>query len=182
VEGSGGIVLTLLDAQPPAKLVDGRILVPANREESLIEFELIGTIDERVRVEIFHPDAAENVSPTTVSGFFDVARDRRQTKPKGAEPQAPDEEPKRPSTVPPAPPPAVKDPSWLESIEHPGYRKAFQIIEESRSINEQELGQVLGNPRFVRAFSREYERFAQMLPFPIEVVTIEGMKAWRRAD
>jgi hypothetical protein len=56
------------------------------------------------------------------------------------------------------------------------------VIEERRSINEAELAQVLGSPRRVRAFAREFDRLVLLLPFGVEVLTVNGMKAYGRRD
>jgi hypothetical protein len=41
---------------------------------------------------------------------------------------------------------------------------------------------VLGSPRRVRAFAREFDRLVLLLPFGVEVLTVNGMKAYGRRD
>ncbi len=171
---SGGTRITLLDAHPPASLLEGRILVAPNKEEALVEFELEGPVDDKVRVEIFHPEAAEDVTPKLVEGFFDVARDRRLGKVRDT------------TSVPPAPAPAAPAASgeqgWPSLIEDEAFRRVLQIVAERRSISEEELVRVLGNARRVRTFAREFDRLRALLPFEVEVLTVQGMKAYARKD
>jgi len=172
---SGAIAITLLDAKPPGSLKDGRVFIPPNTEEALVEFELSGPVNDKVRVEIFHPDAAEEVAPKLVEGFFDVARDRRQTKPSGV----------MKITLPPeatAPAPSETQAEWASLIADEAFLKVLRIIETQRSINETDLVTVLGSPRRMRAFAREFGELCKRLPFEIEVMTVQGMKAYVRKD
>jgi hypothetical protein len=185
------LALTLLDAEPPAELTGGRLLVPPNRGEALVEFELLGAFDEKVRIEVFHPDAVEEVVAKVVEGFFDVARTRRA--PRRSD-QAPPPDATSPAPAPlalavapsPASAPAatVAPPtaSWTDLVTDDGYRKVLQIIEERRSINEEELQTVLGTPMRVRAFARSFDRLVLLLPFGVAVMTVNGMKAYARKD
>jgi hypothetical protein len=176
VQGRSEVAITLLDAQPPAVLAEGRVLVPPNRDELLVEFELAGEVDERVRVEVFHPEAIEDVTPKVVEGFFDVARSRGRTKlslPPGA----------RDAAVSPSPSQtASAGQEWAEQVADDGFRKVLEILAERRVINEAELQQVLGSPMRVRAFARSYDKLVLLLPFEVEVLTVNGMKAYARKD
>jgi hypothetical protein len=176
VPGRPDISISLLDAGPPATLADGRVVLPPNREEALVEFELEGLADDKVRVEIFHPDAVEDVTSKVVEGFFDVGRNRRLGKTKGSEGSIPP--PSAPAPTQPPPP----EQSWADLIADEGHRKALEIIAERRSINEDELEQILGSPHKVRAFSRQFDELMRLLPFGVEVLTVHGMKAYARKD
>jgi len=176
VPGHNDVAISLLDAGPPAKLADGRILLPPNKDEALIEFELEGVIDERVKVEIFHPDAVEDVTAKVVEGFFDVVRNRRLGKPKGAEGSVP------PPASTPKPPPVTPGLSWAESIQDEGYRRVLQIVEQQRIINEIEMEEILGSSRRVRAFSRVVEELMRLLPFTMEIKAVNGLKVYARKD
>lgn len=196
VPGRSDVSVTLLDVGPPASRADAHVSVPPNQEEALVEFELEGAIDEKVRVELFHPDGVEEVAPKLVEGFFDVARSRRLGKaskspsagldagaqgdePRGGGPLAEEREAPAPesSAAPREVAPAQR---WQELVEDPAFRQVLEIIEERRSINEAELLQVLGSPRRVRAFSRRYDELTRLVPFEIEVATVNGMKAYSR--
>jgi hypothetical protein len=184
IPGHPNVTVRVLDAGPPATVADGRIIVPPNRDEALVEFELEGEEDAKVRVEVFHPDAAEDVTPKIVEGFFDVARNRRLGKSRsGAAPATTEAE--EPIVIPPPPlapaaAPGEPAPADLGSDEH--YRRVLQIIADRRMIDEVELGQVLGSPRRVRAFARHIDALRSLVPFEIEILTVNGMKAYARKD
>lgn len=198
VPGRPDLALSLLNAGPPAHLVEGRIQLPPNRDEAVVEFELEGEFDEKVRVEIFHPDAIEDVTAKVVDGFFDVARNRRLGKARTGDSNGPPHpsaapDPKQSATERPTStkPSSSRRPSnqpvapaqdWTQLIEDEGYRRVLRIIEERRSINEEEMQQVLGSPRKVRAFSRQYETWTKLISFNVEICTINGMKAYVRKD
>ncbi|MBC7170950.1 MAG: PglZ domain-containing protein, partial [Polyangiaceae bacterium] len=52
VPGRPDVAINLLDAGPPAALAEGRVVLPPNRDEAVVEFELVGEIDKKVRVEV----------------------------------------------------------------------------------------------------------------------------------
>lgn len=178
VPGRPELTVTLIDAGPPASLSDCRIQIPPNRDEAVVEFQLEGEFDEKVRVEVYHPDAAEDVTSKIVEGFFDVARNRRLGKvPGGA------------STKPPAASSttvfakaASGTADWADSIEDEGYRKVLKSLEERRSINEEDISRTLGNPRLMRIFSRRYDAWVKLVPFEVEICTVGGLKTYVRKD
>ncbi len=183
------IALMLLDAGPPATLSDGLVLVPPNREEALVEFELEGEVDEKVRVEIYHPDAKEDVAPKEVEGFFDVARNRRlgqggsPTFGRIPSPSVPPEPLTDPDAAPPASeraPVVTIDPTWTDLIDDATYRQIFELVAQHQIVNEVEAEKMLGSARRVRAFSRAVDALAARLPFEVEIVTVSGLKAWKR--
>jgi hypothetical protein len=183
------VQLTLLDVTPPAKLGDGRILLPPNGESAVVEFELEGETDEMLRVEVFHPDAVEDVEPKMVEGFFEVFRNRRLPKPSGQTPQpAPASEgptpvaPRPPSVPPAGPPRSTVAGDWQGLIEDQGFREVLLYIEERRSMNEAELAQKLGSARRVRAFTRAFDALMARVPFVIEIVFVSGLKTYVRKD
>ena len=173
VKDRSDVAVTLLDAEPPASLSEGRLLVPPNRDEALVEFEIQADVDDKVRVEIYHPDAVEDVAPKVVDGFFDAVRSRRLPRPaRGGDDAAP--------VI--AATSRVTTDDWAGLIEDEGYRRVVTIIAERRSINEFELAEVLGSPRRVRAFARHFDQLVRLLPFAVEVITVQGMKAYARKD
>jgi hypothetical protein len=163
------LTITVLEARPPADLTNGRVFVPPNRGEALIEFEIGGPVDEKVRVEIFHPDALEDVTPKVVDGFFDVAAPRGHKKPTAPPPRG---------QVPDAPP----LPSWAELVPDEGHRRVLEIIAERRAINEDEVVQVLGSPLRMRVFARTFDQLVRLLPFEVEVRTVGAMKVYAKKD
>ncbi len=170
------LAIAVLNADPPAELVNGQLALVPEKEEALVEFEVTGgEVDEKVRVEVFHAEALEEVTPKIVEGFFDVGRDRRLGK-------------RKLDSVPPAAAPVAVAPSaapvagWAELIQDEAYRRALLILEQRRSINEAELAQVLGSPRRVRAFSRAFDELIRFIPFEVEIRSVQGMKAYTRKD
>jgi hypothetical protein len=188
--------LRLLNADPPADLRDGRVLVPPNRDFVLVEFELEGEADEKVRVEVFHPDAVEDVTPKTVEGFFDVARKRvsgaersgkssqtlQAVKVEVAAVATPQQGAATVTSAPAQKEVASPEKEWATLVEDAGFQKALTIIETQRMINEADLQMVLGSPRRVRAFSRHFDKLRSLVPFAIEITVVSGMKAYVRKD
>lgn len=82
----------------------------------------------------------------------------------------------------PAPAAAERRPGqdWSDQIGDPEYRRVLEIIAERLSINESELQQVLGSARRVRAFALKFDELVKLVPFEIEVLTVNGMKAYAR--
>src|SRR5690606_1963172 len=150
VPGRPNVSITLLDVGPPGQQADAHILLPPNRSESIVEFELEGEVDEKVRVEISHPDGVEEEASKLVEGFFEVGRTRRRSKPERPEPAS---EPTEPLSAEPEPPPVPAEESaaqrWEDSVKDPAFLQVLKVIEERRSINELELHEVLGSPRRV---------------------------------
>lgn len=172
------LAITVLNAGPPAQLLNGQLVLAPEKDEALVEFEVTGgEIDEKVRVEVFHAEAIEEVSHKIVDGFFDVGRDRRLGKLK-TESVPPASEP----GPGPTPQTATSVAGWPEQIQEEDYRRALLILEQRRSINEAELAQVLGSPRRVRAFSRAFDDLIRFIPFEVEIRTVQGMKAYTRKD
>ncbi|HEY5959034.1 MAG TPA: BREX-6 system phosphatase PglZ [Polyangiaceae bacterium] len=190
VPGRPDLTISLLNAGPPAELRDGRIQVPPNRDEAIVEFEIEGQFDEKVRVEVFHPDAAEDVTPKVVEGFFDAARNRRLGKASSGDSARPGtdsfssgESNRAPTDVTSVAPESIRSTlDWEASIENEGYRKILKAIQERRSINEEEITIILGSSRQMRVFSRQYETLVTLVPFEIEICTVGGMKTYVRKD
>lgn len=181
VVGRPDLAITILDAQPPAELVGGRILVPPSGDDAVVEFEVASEVDDKVRVEVFHPDAREEVTPKIVEGFFDATAPRRPGKAMATPPPpvATREGPSTPSSTPVAPPQSA---DWEDFVTDDGYKRVLKIVEQQRSINEEELLVVLRSPMRVRAFARSFDNLVRQLPFEVEVRTAGGMKVYTKKD
>ena len=181
VVGRPDLAITILDAQPPAELVGGRILVPPSGDDAVVEFEVASEVDDKVRVEVFHPDAREEVTPKIVEGFFDATAPRRPGKAMATPPPpvATREGPSTPSSTPVAPP---RSADWEDFVTDDGYKRVLKIVEQQRSINEEELLVVLRSPMRVRAFARSFDNLVRQLPFEVEVRTAGGMKVYTKKD
>ena len=180
------VTLTLLDATPPARLTEGRVLVPPNGDSAVVEFELEGETDEMLRVEVFHPDGVEDVTPKVVEGFFEVFRNRRLPKQKTGLTPPPPSLRAAPASLetPNAAPASGLGPAgdWQILIEDEGFRKVLLFIEERRSMNEAELAQVLGSALRVRAFSRAFDVLVARVPFAVEIRFVSGLKTYVRKE
>src|SRR5690606_4795811 len=139
------------------------------------EFELEGETDERVRVEIFHAEGVESVTPKVVDGFFQSFRNRR------AESKAAADSAKKPTPAPPPRPPPG-EPTWADLVADEQYRKVLAILESGTMVNEAELRECLGSARQVRLFALRYEQVTEHLPFEIEIRTVAGLKTYVRKD
>lgn len=194
----------VVEVTPPGSLDGGTIYVPPGAEQATVTFGIEGEIDEKVRVEVYHPDNAEQVEPATVSGWFDMYRNRRTKKGSG-ENSAVRSEPspslviggtkddstagtvvveerasKEPSTV--AAPSSVRgaSPDWRDAFteEELEYAVAFQRIEQQETVNEVDLAQIFGSPRKVRFFARRFDELKKKVPFEVNIHVSCGMKTY----
>ena len=72
------------------------------------------------------------------------------------------------------------DPTWTDLIDDATYRQIFELVAQHQIVNEVEAEKMLGSARRVRAFSRAVDALAARLPFEVEIVTVSGLKAWKR--
>ncbi|MBI2378661.1 MAG: hypothetical protein HYV07_31995 [Deltaproteobacteria bacterium] len=140
-----------------------------------VVFALEGPRDERVRVELHHPDGVENVRPTSPDAWFSVgSRLSRSSAP--ARPETP-----KPTRRPSKPPPLTETMTvlaWADEFENEAVRKVFVHIERHGAITEPEVTNFLGSPRAFRTFSREFDVFVTKLPFKVRVESGEGGKRY----
>ena len=47
-------------------------------------------------------------------------------------------------------------------------------------VNEAELAELLGSPRRVRAFALQFDDLLPRVPFEVEILTVSGLKAYKR--
>ena len=167
---------TIVEVTPPGTLNAGTVLVPPGTEEATVTFSIEGEFDEKVRVEVYHPDASEKVTSKIVDGWFEMHRNRKLGRLKGAAPaEAADE-------APPSEKPVEVGAAWANSFEDEEFRKVFQLIESQESINEQELHMLLKNARRVRSFARNFDELKAHVPFEVQIMTIGGMKSYVKGD
>src|SRR5690606_20690027 len=133
---------------PPGSLKDGAVHIAPGADAITVTFGLEGEMDEKVRVEVYHPDATERVEPAIVTGWFAMHRNRRTNKGRSGQyaavtvaqgavahesiaQQAVEEKPARVRTeVPPASKRA--GPDWRVAFEDADYAKAFDRIERQQ--------------------------------------------------
>lgn len=136
----------------------GRLLLRPGREACDVLFQLEGSRDERVRVEVWHPDASEAISAFEVEAWFDVA---------GTGPAR--------SAGTPLPPPAA---DWALAIADEGPRRVFLHIGDHGVVDEAEMNRLLGSPRAVRRFALAFEDWLPLLPFRVITETTERGKRY----
>lgn len=154
-----GISVVLKDVMKPGVLKGGRIQVPVGDDWTEVFFGLDGPTDERVRIEVHHPDNIEKVRSAKPDEWYSVSG-------------------KAVSKNPSAPPPAITPLSWADTIADEGTRKVFLHIEKHGVITETEVTTILGNPRATRRFSVEWELHLTKLPFTVRTEPGESGKRW----
>ena len=182
VPGRQDVGIQMVGVTPPAALERGVLYVPPGADAAVVEFELDGPTDDRVRVEVFHAEGLETVAAKIVEDFFDVVRDRRRSAipaPSTGDSPSVVVAAKQVASAS-APEPAAQD--WRSAIEDPGYRKVFEVLEISRSVNEMELQDILGSPRRVRIFALHYDELVRLVPFRVEIVTQGNLKTYVKKD
>jgi hypothetical protein len=172
----------IVEVSPPGSLESGVIYVPPGVEDAIVTFGLEGEIDEKVQVEVYHPDATEQVEPARVTGWFSMRRNRRTGKGGSGEHAIvveasgggvePAPAPERAST---SSPPAA---NWQDQFTDPDYMKAFQRMDTQQTVNEVELSELLGSTRKVRAFARQFDELNKLVPFEVEIMVVGGLKTY----
>lgn len=160
-----GVSVILKDATGPVTIKTGRLQVTVGEAWSEIFFGLEGPTDDRVRVEVHHPDGIEKVKSASPDHWFSVS---------GTTAPAPAKGPAPASIPPPAPE------GWAGTIADEGIRKVFLHIEKHGAITEPEVTGLLGSPRAFRRFSLEFESHLPKLPFKVRIETAEGGKRYVR--
>ena len=142
VPGRADIRAMVRDVFGSGKLKAGRIQAPVKEEWVEVFFSLEGPSDERVQVEVFHPDNIHRVQSAVADRLFVVmGRD------KGA---------------------AVSPRSgWASAIEDEGARGVFLHLAEHGSITEEEIIRKLGSPRAARGFALKFDGHLKLLPFKV---------------
>ncbi len=153
------------DVSGPGTLKTGRLQLPVGDGWTEVFFGLEGPSDERVRVEVYHPDNIEKVRSATPDPWYSVSGTSASVAPKGMKPAS-------------IPPPAPE--GWAASIADEGIRRVFLHIEKHGVVTEPEVTNLLGSPRAFRRFSLDFELHLPKLPFGVRIETAEGGKRYVR--
>jgi hypothetical protein len=164
------VTLRLRECDGPARLRGGAIDVDVGPEWTDVFFVLEGAVDDRVQLEIRHPDRTEQVQPAVVQEYFTVtgvaaaavATTTRSDRPPSAK-------------APAAAAPVAGD--WRDAIADEDFRAVFEHIGKHGSINEGELIARLGG-RKARNFARQYEDMIKNLPFGVRIETAGMQKVY----
>ncbi|MGB3294137.1 MAG: BREX-6 system phosphatase PglZ [Phormidesmis sp.] len=135
-----------------ALLKNQQIQVAVEQDWAEVLFNLVGPRDERVKIEVFQSDSAEDVEPTLIDTYFEVS---------GSKALAEDEES---STAP-----LGSSGDWQNSFEDEAIGKVFVHIDCHDVITETELTALLGSPRQARRFAIQFETYLQKVPFSVRV-------------
>jgi hypothetical protein len=135
-------------------------------------FRLRGSSQEKVRVEVFHPSATDQVAPCIPDARFLVSA-------LSTAPQRPSEV----ATPNPQPAPATTTesamPQWLEDLSDDGkIRQLFAHLAAHGAITEPEVAAMLGSPRAARRFALQVDALASRAPFSVRVQVVGEVKRY----
>lgn len=163
VPDCAGVVAELQHVRGGAR-IEGNVLVARVGVAFELFFRLVGRVDERVLVEVYHPSVTADVSPCVLETRFAVTPSRGST----------------PTLTPPEPARNEPAPTWLDEIDDPGYRQVFAHLEAHGSITEVQLTNVLGNARKARRFATDIDEQARKAPFDVKISYVDGTKRYVR--
>ena len=161
----------LAQARGAAQLNGSVIQAPVGESFELF-FRLSGSSQEKVRVEVFHPSATDEVAPCIPDARFLVSA-------LSTAPQRPSEV----ATPDPQPAPATTPesamPQWLEDLSDDiKIRQLFSHLAAHGAITEPEVAAMLGSPRAARRFSVQVDDLASRAPFSVRVVVVGEVKRY----
>jgi hypothetical protein len=186
VVGRDGSVLGALpqvvEVTPPGELEAGAIMVPPSADAATVVFSIEGESDEKVRIEVYHPDGTEKVTPKIVDGWFSMHRNRKLGRPSDSPPATSRRVPTQSDAGMAEQADAAARGDWTSGIEDEEFRKVFERIDSQESVNEQELHLLLKNARRVRTFARHFDELKMRVPFEVHIATVGGMKSYVKGD
>ncbi len=157
VPGRADIRAMVREVAGAGKLKAGRIEAPVKEEWVEVFFSLEGPADERVPVEVFHPDNIHRVQAAVTDRLF-LAVGRNKD--------------------------AVASPrsGWESAIQDEGARGIFQHLAEHGSMTEEEIIRKLGSPRAARRFALSFDAHLKLLPFKVRSETNASGKRYVREE
>ena len=150
---------------PRATLRNQILLLKVDQDWTEVLFTLEGERAARARVEVYHPDAEEQVEPFLLQDFFEVCAAPRGTGPEGASVSV-----ERPS----------ESEDWQSRFEDEKIRQVFRHLQAHGNLTEEELVGMLGTPRAARRFSSGLDEYARHLPFHVGVEVVGSVKRYVR--
>lgn len=143
--------------------LDGSLIQARVGDPFELFFELSGPIEARVQVELHHPSAVAEVTPCQVGRFAVSVVGGSATR-----------------SEPPAAAPADTDRAWLGELPEGGVRELFAHLAAHGVVTELEAARMLGSPRALRSFSRDFERYAAKAPFEVRIDAVAHVKRYVR--
>ena len=165
------ILVTLKDA--PGAVMNNlnkhQLAIVLNQDWIEVLFDLTGPQDEQVQVEVYEPEAEEEIVPASLEASFRVVG------------TLPDEIPDEADAVPastPSPIPTNHSSAWQDSFEDENIRAVFIHLQRHGSVTENELTQFLGGARKARSFSLAFEEYLKKVPFSVRIETTASGKRY----
>ena len=161
----------LAQARGAAQLNGSVIQAPVGESFELF-FRLSGSSQEKVRVEVFHPSATDEVAPCIPDARFLVSA-------LSTAPQRPSEVATQDPQPAPATTPESAMPQWLEDLSDDSkIRQLFAHLAAHGAITEPEVAAMLGSPRAARRFALQVDALASRAPFSVRVLVVGEVKRY----
>ena len=167
------IDITIAEA-PGAALKNQQVQVNVEQDWAEVLFNLVSLQDERVKVEVYQSDGAEDVTPALVDTYFDVAGTKIVAAEEGQ--RATGQSAITSAAAPETASELATD--WQTSLEDDSIRRVFVHIQRHNIITEAELNTLLGSPRKVRRFAADFENYLQKVPFLVRVESTSSGKRY----
>lgn len=126
---------------------------------------------ERVRVELFHPNAGAQVAPGGPPEWYAVAAMGGGPPPKGSEGGG---------EAGGAGPDAAPSDDWLGRLGDADAQTVFAHLLRHGAVTESDLTALLGGPRQARRFARGFEGYEALAPFAVRIDVVGGVKRYVR--
>ena len=159
----------LAQARGAAQLHGSLIQAPVGEAFELF-FRLSGSSQEKVRVELFHPSATDQVAPCIPDARFLVSA--MANTPQSAEDRTD-------ASLPAAPASEGEMPPWLMALsDDERIRQLFAHLAAHGAITEPEVAAMLGSPRAARRFSLQVDDLASRAPFSVRIAVVGDVKRY----
>ena len=157
VDAPPGVVVEVCQVRHSAKL-GGTVIHAEVGATFEVFFRLVGSTDARVQVELAHTGGDATVKPGIADARFTVAAAVGASVSKTRATVAPSR-------------------GWLDDLE-PKVRQLFEHLAAHGTVTETEAATMLGGPRELRRFAREFEKHAAKAPFPVRIESVGGVKRY----
>ncbi|MFM2310979.1 MAG: hypothetical protein RLZZ04_255 [Cyanobacteriota bacterium] len=159
VHNRSDILISIKEA-PGIEVKNQQLYLQANESSAEVLFDLKGNKDERVRIEVFHPDNLAEIKPLILTSYFNVS---------GA--LIKDASSSKPAIL-------ASNSDWQNSFIDANIKQVFLHLEQHHSLTESELNQMLGSPRQARRFAGNLEQYLTQVPFSVRVETTSNGKRY----